>query len=68
MTHVDGDTIFISQEPPGKCELCGSVEETRPYGPCGKQVCFTCGMKDEKTAQEMFDRRMIGIENTEVSR
>jgi len=23
----------IIEEPPGKCELCGAIEETRPYGP-----------------------------------
>lgn len=30
-----------------KCELCGKVAETRPYGPKGEEVCFECGMKDE---------------------
>lgn len=38
---------FIAAEEPLKCELCGAVEETRPYGPNGERVCFNCGMKDE---------------------
>ena len=31
----------------GKCELCGVVEELRPYGPDNKSICFDCAMKDE---------------------
>lgn len=64
MTHVDKTdgkvTLFIAEEPPGKCEECGKVEETRPYGKGGKQVCFDCGMADEKTAMTMFAKRLSG--------
>lgn len=55
MTHKAEDgTVWIVAEPPGRCELCGEVEETRPYGPNGEQVCFTCGMKDEQAAKAQF--------------
>jgi hypothetical protein len=49
---------LISVEPPGRCDLCGAVEETRPYGPNGEQVCFGCGMKDEAAAERAFRNRM----------
>lgn len=36
MTHVDEDgNLWVIPEPPGRCEICGAVEETRPYGPNG---------------------------------
>ncbi len=38
---------FIASEKSRKCELCGKIAETRPYGPKGERVCFDCGMKDE---------------------
>jgi hypothetical protein len=51
---------LIAQQPPGQCEMCGAVEETRPYGPNGESVCFGCGMKDEEAMKRAFDRRMGG--------
>ncbi len=58
MTHKDeeANALYIMEEPPGRCELCGSVEETRPYGPGGKQVCFSCGMKNEEEAKRQFGK------------
>lgn len=47
----------IAEQPPGRCALCEAVEETRPYGPNGEEVCFDCGMKDEAAAQRGFERR-----------
>lgn len=43
---------------PGKCDLCGAVEDVRPYGPKGEWVCFACGMKDEAAAQRAFSKRL----------
>lgn len=48
----------IQEQPPGRCELCGGVEETRPYGPNGEEVCFDCGMKDEEAMKQQFEKRM----------
>lgn len=54
---IDRDAL-IQVQPRGRCELCGAVEETRPYGPNGEEVCFDCGMKDEPAAGRAFERRV----------
>lgn len=46
--------LHVHTATPAKCELCGVIEELRPYGPGGKNVCFDCMMKDEKTAKKLF--------------
>lgn len=48
----------IQARPPGRCELCDAVEETRPYGPNLEEVCFSCGMKDEKAMERAFAARL----------
>lgn len=37
-----------------RCELCGKLDELRPYGPNGEAICFKCGMKDEETTRKQF--------------
>lgn len=54
MSHKDGDVFYVIPEPDGRCELCGAVEETRPYGPVGKQICFVCGEKDPEGTKRRF--------------
>lgn len=55
MTHKDENgVIWIIEEPPGRCELCGVIAETRPYGLNGEQICHSCGMKDEETTKCKF--------------
>lgn len=47
---------FIAEEPMRMCEMCGVIDECRPYGPNYEQICFECGMKDEETTkQKMFE-------------
>lgn len=53
----------IEKEPAKRCELCGAIEETRPYGPNGEDVCFDCGMKDEAAAKRGFRRNVLGEGN-----
>lgn len=62
MTHKDeqGNVWFIS-EPDGRCEICGAIEETRPYGPNGEQICFSCGQKDEETTIRKFYEFINGV-------
>ena len=60
MTHKDGNTLIIVTEPKAKCEECGAVDELRPYGKNGANVCFDCAMKDEDNAKAMFVKRMNG--------
>lgn len=55
---------FIAPEPDSRCELCGEVAETRPYGPNGERVCFSCGMKDPKAAERGFVRYIEGGGNS----
>lgn len=38
----------------GACELCGKVDDLRPYGPNNENICFDCGMKDEETTKKKF--------------
>jgi hypothetical protein len=54
-----GSGIIMSR-PDMKCELCGAIEETRPYGPRGEEVCFNCGMKDEATTKRQMNRVLFG--------
>lgn len=51
---------FIAPEPEQTCELCGKLEETRPYGPKGERVCFDCGSKDEEALDRGFRRHVLG--------
>jgi hypothetical protein len=61
MTHVDEQgNVWIAVEPDGRCELCGAVEETRPYGPGFKQVCHPCAMKDEAGAAARMAHKLFG--------
>lgn len=52
---------IIMEEPPQVCELCGAIEECRPYGPNGEQVCFECAMKDEEAAKRKMQEYLFGI-------
>jgi hypothetical protein len=54
---------LIQEQPPGRCELCGAVRETRPYGPNGEGVCFPCGPGSSdpaavRAAEQAFERRI----------
>lgn len=61
MTRInENGVVFIAAEPNGKCEMCGKIAETRPYGPNGEEVCFNCGMKDEKAAEKRFHDFITG--------
>jgi len=47
---------YIAPEKDARCELCGQIDELRPYGPNGERVCFDCGMKDEAAAKRGMDK------------
>lgn len=60
MTHrAEDGTVWIAAEPPGRCEVCGAVRETRPYGRGGQQICHPCAEKDpvetERQMRAFFD-------------
>lgn len=54
---------IIEEEAPQMCEMCGQIEETRPYGPNGELVCFECGMKDPEAARRRFHEHVFGIKD-----
>lgn len=54
---------FIQDEPDKRCELCGKIDECRPYGPKGEQVCFDCAMQDPKAVRRGFNRYVGGEGN-----
>lgn len=56
---------FIAYEGNSVCELCGTVDECRPYGPNGEQICFSCGMKDEETTRKKMQEYIFGIKDDE---
>ena len=58
----------ICKEPNSKCDLCGKIDECRPYGPNGESVCFECGMKDEGAAAKAFAMRVLGLTKEEAER
>ena len=57
--NINGVPV-ICGEPDFICFLCGKVAETRPYGPNGEEVCFECGMKDERSTQIQMNMRLYG--------
>jgi len=52
--------LRIEVEPDGICEMCGKVDELRPYGPNRERICFECGMKDEKTTDRQMGIHVFG--------
>ena len=48
---------IIAEEKPQVCELCGVIDECRPYGPNGEQICFNCATT--KCNEEQVKRRMM---------
>ena len=47
---------FIAEQPPECYEMCGIVDECRPYGPNGENICFDCAMN--KVGEETVQKRM----------
>ena len=58
MSRRRGNDFIIEAEPPQRCDLCGKTAETRPYGPTGENVCFSCGMKNPAAALQAFKQRL----------
>jgi hypothetical protein len=54
---------FIAQEGFEVCQLCGTIDECRPYGPNDEEICFECAMKDEETTAKKMIAYITGQEN-----
>lgn len=48
---------FIAPEPPQACEMCGAIDECRPYGPNGEQICFKCATSSPEM-EAIVERQM----------
>lgn len=55
MTRKIGNTVIIEPEPPEICELCGKLDELRPYGKNRERICYECAMKDKETTEMQMD-------------
>lgn len=62
MSRREGDLIIIEPEPDDVCDLCGKVDELRPYGPKGELICFECGQKNPEVTKRMMNRILFGDE------
>lgn len=51
---------FIAAENSQQCDLCGKIDELRPYGPNGEKICFECGKKDPETTERMMVKHIFG--------
>jgi hypothetical protein len=60
MSERIGNVTIICEEPDRRCELCGKIDECRPYGPNGEQVCYDCAMKDEAAANRQLRKHLFG--------
>ena len=48
---------FIAAEVATVCEMCGKIDECRPYGPNDENICFDCAMKDDES-RAIAERKM----------
>lgn len=51
---------IIAQQPDEVCEMCGSVDECRPYGSNNENICFECAMKDKETTERKMAAYIFG--------
>lgn len=47
---------FIAHQADEVCEMCGKVDECRPYGPNNENICFDCAMT--KVGEETVKKKM----------
>ncbi len=47
---------FIAQQPDELCEMCGKIDECRPYGPNDENICFDCATN--KVGEEVIKKKM----------
>lgn len=42
------------------CEICGAVDECRPYGPNNENICYSCAMLDKETTERKMAAYLFG--------
>ncbi len=53
------------EEPPQRCESCGIIAETRPYGLNHEEICYDCAMKDETLTEIRSKQLLFGEDENE---
>jgi hypothetical protein len=48
---------IIAEQPPEVCEMCGVVDECRPYGPNNENICFDCATSTPE-AKAIAEKKM----------
>jgi hypothetical protein len=51
---------IIQEESPQACQMCGVIDECRPYGPNDEEICFDCAMKDVETTERKMAAYIFG--------
>ena len=51
---------IIQEESPQACQMCGVIDECRPYGPNDEEICFDCAMKDPETTEQKMGAYIFG--------
>jgi hypothetical protein len=59
MIKIINGVITITEDPKGKCDLCGKIDELRPYGPNEENICFECGMKHRSTTIQKCSEKIL---------
>ena len=54
---------IIAQQADEVCEMCGKVDECRPYGPNDENICFDCAMTDKETTERKMAAYIFGETN-----
>jgi hypothetical protein len=63
VTEKIGDLVIIEGENRQQCDLCGRIDELRPYGPNREKICFDCAMSTpelKKAAEQRFKELLGG--------
>ena len=60
MSDDEYDYVITLEEPPQRCEMCGIIDECRPYGLNHEEICHDCAMKDEATAERKMAAYIFG--------
>lgn len=66
MSHREENKFVIAPQPYELCELCNTMADCRPYGPGGKQVCFSCGIKNPEIALTAFKKMLCRVGLVEI--
>lgn len=68
MTRRVGSTIIIEAETNDVCELCGVVDELRPYGPNGERICYDCGQINPALTEQKIRELFEGAESAMIGK